>query len=403
MGIKFECKICSSNQKKSILRLGDIVLTGRFLNKNEKVDSYNLELVACNKCELVQLNNTCDASELYGEFYGYSSSLNQSMIDHLKEIYLSLSSFITPSSQILDIGSNDGTFLNFFKDQKVTVGVDPSAKKYIKNYKNARLISKFFNSNTAEHLKVDFGDFDVISSIAMFYDLEDPIQFARDIENLLTSDGIWILEQSYLPLMIENNAFDTICHEHIEYYKLQDILNIVKNVGMKVVDVSIDDTNGGSFRLICCKESSKHKTKDYVNKILNDEVKFFSNKNIYDEFNKRILFIKDELRKLILDLNKKNINVYGIGASTKGNVLLQFFDIDNKMIKAIGEVNSEKFGKYTPGTNIPIVDQKEILSQKDAYFLVLPWHFKDFFINSSHFKKRNLIFPLPNIKVIKNE
>ena len=154
---------------------------------------------------------------------------------------------------------------------------------------------------------------------------------------------------------------------------------------------------------MCSKKDSKYTVNDNVLNLLNDEIKFFSNKNVYDQFNERILSIKINLKNLLFDLNHKNIDVYGLGASTKGNVLLQFFEIDQKLIKAIGEVNVEKFGKYTPGSNIPIVDQNEILTIQDAYFLILPWHFKDFFINSNRFKKLNLIFPLPEGKVFKNE
>lgn len=403
MESKFQCRICSSKQKKPICDLGNIALTGRFLNKNEKVLGYNLELVACNNCELVQLNTTCDSNELYGDFYGYSSSLNQSMINHLESIYLSIKPYINSNSRVLDIGSNDATFLNFFKDQSLTIGIDPSAKKFIDLYKKAKLIPSFFNSKTANDLRNEIGDFDLITSIAMFYDLEDPVQFACDVESLLTPNGIWVLEQSYLPSMIKNNAFDTICHEHIEYYKLKDILNIVDRAGLKVFNVFVNNVNGGSFRLMCSKKDSKYTVNENVLNLLNDEIKFFSNKNVYDQFNERILSIKINLKNLLFDLNHKNIDVYGLGASTKGNVLLQFFEIDQKLIKAIGEVNVEKFGKYTPGSNIPIVDQNEILTIQDAYFLILPWHFKDFFINSNRFKKLNLIFPLPEVKVFKNE
>ena len=399
---KFQCRICSSKQKFSIYNLGNIALTGRFLNKHEKINSYHLELVACNDCDLVQLNNTCEAEELYGDFYGYSSSLNQSMVKHLESIYLSLKPYINNKSRILDIGSNDGTFLNFFVDQNLTVGIDPSAKKFKKLYKKSKLIPNFFNSQTAYDLRNKIGNFDLITSIAMFYDLEDPVQFARDVESLLTSNGIWVLEQSYLPLMIRNNAFDTICHEHIEYYKIKDIINILERVGMKVFNVFINDVNGGSFRLMCCKKDAKHIVNHNVHNLLEEEIKFFSDKNIYNEFNKRVISIKNELRDLLQGLKEKNINVYGLGASTKGNVLLQHFEIDHNLIKAIGEVNPEKFGKYTPGSDIPIIDQDQILSDENAYFLILPWHFKDFFINSNRFKKCNLIFPLPEVQVFKN-
>ena len=201
---KFQCRICSSKQKFSIYNLGNIALTGRFLNKNEKVNSYHLELVACNDCGLVQLDQTCDAEELYGDFYGYSSSLNQSMVKHLEYIYLSLKPYINGNSKILDIGSNDATFLNFFIDQKLSVGIDPSAKKFKELYKEAKLIPNFFNSESADDLRNELREFDLITSIAMFYDLEDPVQFARDIESLLTPNGIWVLEQSYLQLMIKN-------------------------------------------------------------------------------------------------------------------------------------------------------------------------------------------------------
>lgn len=376
-------------------------LSGRFPGKSEQVSSYDVVLTRCSNCDLVQLGHEYPLEDMYGDFYGYESSLNPSMVSHLKSNILDLQKFLSNDSKVLDIGSNDGTSLSFYPDKIEKVGVDPSGKRFVSKYPiNSVLIPDFFDDEIVYHFKKSKKYFDVITSFAMFYDLPDPVRFAKNIENILSIDGVWCLEQSYLPTMIKKNAFDTICHEHIEYYSFSDLKKIFDEVGLKAIEVKLNDTNGGSFRVICCKKSSKHKPNSTINQIIKNEALFFSDIKIFDDFKSRIEILKFDLRKMIMEQKNNGKKIYGLGASTKGNVLLQYFGLDFNYIDAIGEVNESKFNKFTPGTNIPIINQKEIIHEKNACFIVLPWHFANFFKHSDTFKKLHLIFPLPQIEVI---
>ncbi len=395
------CRICKTNTLEEVINLGNMFLSGRFPNKSESVNSYQVALTKCSSCNLVQLGHEYPLVEMYGDFYGYESSLNPSMVEHLKANISNLQNFLSKDGKVLDIGSNDGTSLSFYPDNVEKIGVDPSGKRFVDKYPfNSILIPEFFDEEIVIKFNQSKKYFDIITSFAMFYDLPDPLKFAANIEKLLSNEGVWCLEQSYLPSMIKQNAFDTICHEHIEYYSFSDLKKIFDKVGLKALDVTLNETNGGSFKVLCCKKSSKHKPNLTVDEIINYENLFFSNKNIFEDFKTRIENLKFDLREIIIELKNKGKKVYGLGASTKGNILLQYFDLDKNLIDAIGEVNKSKFGKFTPGTDIPIVDQKEILQEKNSCFIVLPWHFASFFKTSKIFKDVHMIFPLPQIEII---
>jgi NDP-4-keto-2,6-dideoxyhexose 3-C-methyltransferase len=395
-----KCRICKTNTLENVMDLGQMYLSGRFPSKSEVVSSYPVVLTKCYNCSLVQLGHDYPLNDMYGDFYGYESSLNPSMIEHLKANINSLKKYVSPNGCVLDIGSNDGTSLGFYADEIEKVGVDPSGKRFVSQYPiNSKLIPTFFDKETVKEFKNSKTYFDVVTSFAMFYDLPDPVDFAKNIEAILSDNGVWSLEQSYLPTMINQNAFDTICHEHIEYYCFSNLELIFKKSGLKALDVQLNNTNGGSFKVLCCKESSSLEPNRTIAKFKAEEKQFFSNINIYENFKSRVENLKVDLNKMIKKLKNQGKKVYGLGASTKGNVLLQYFGLNNDYIDAIGEINQSKFGKYTPGTMIPIVDQNDILTEKNACFIVLPWHFADFFQNAEKFKDVHLIFPLPKIEV----
>lgn len=398
-----KCRSCKNLKIKKTFSLGKQAFTGIFPKyKNETIPSGELSLVYCNNCNLLQLENSFDKKKLYGDNYGYMSSLNSSMTSHLlrKSNLLKKYNLITDDT-IIDIGSNDGTFLSFFEKKFTLIGIDPTIKKFKKNYrKDIIKVSNFFSENAlTSYMKKKAK---LITSIAMFYDLEDPIKFAEDVYELLDKDGIWHLELSYMPLMIKNLSYDTICHEHLEYYSLNSIKYIFDKVGFSIIDIQLNDVNGGSFALTLSKKKSPNNK--IVEWLLNQESKDNINnittfKKFFLEINKQKKNLKDLLKNLI-DMKKK---IYGYGASTKGNVILQFSNIDSKLLPLIGEVNPFKFNRYTPGTKIKIVSESVIKKSKPDYLLVLPWHFKDFIIKKE--KKYldsggKLIFPLPQIEII---
>ena len=237
----------------------------------------------------------------------------------------------------------------------------------------------------------------------MFYDLEDPVQFAKDVESVLADSGMWFLEQSYLPTMLEANSFDTICHEHLEFYSLKSLMMILDKAGLRVIDVEFNDVNGGSFSIAACKKSANVESHtSHINRILEHEVSIgLEDGSAFERFGGRI---EEERRKLMSFLNEQKVagnRVSCLGASTKGNVLLQYYGISTELIDVVGEVNPDKYGCFTPGTRIPIVSEEAVLAANPDYLLVLPWHFKEFFLSLRALQGRNLVFPLPEFEVIK--
>jgi hypothetical protein len=404
----YKCRSCESKNLSTVFSLGYQKLTGFFLKKKtSKISGGSLSLVLCDNCTLLQLGNSFNHNELYGKHYGYRSSLNRSMVDHLKKKAFKLSKIIRIKKNdiILDIGSNDGTFLSFFKKSNKLIGVDPTIKKF-KNYyrKDIIKITDFFSYNTIKpfvsHKKVK-----LVTSISMFYDLENPIKFAKDVERILDINGIWHLEQSYLPSMLKNNSYDTICHEHLEYYSLNSIEYILNQANLKIIDLEFNPTNGGSFALNVAKKSSKLKTnKSIIRQIKKKEIGLKLNKTeTYKKFFLRVKKSKASLLNLLNSIKKNNKTVIGYGASTKGNVILQFNKINSKIISRIAEVNKFKFNKYTPGSKIKIISQDEIKKLNPDYLLVLPWHFKKFILKKE--KKllkigKKFIFPLPKLEIV---
>ena len=402
-----KCRSCKCQNLMFAFNLGNQYLTGVFpKNKNEKISKGNLSLVFCKKCKLLQLKNSFDSAEMYGDNYGYMSSLNKSMFTHLKYKVKKLQRKVSLKSHetVIDIGSNDGTFLSFFSRKLNLVGIDPTIKKFSKFYRKDILkVSSFFSYDVLKNIIKKKAK--LITSIAMFYDLEDPIKFAKDVYALLDKNGVWHLELSYMPSMLKNVSYDTICHEHLEYYSLTSIKYILDKANFKIIDIEFNEINGGSFALTVAKKESKYiEEKKIVSWLLAKEKMLKVNDiKTFRIFFKKCKDQKKILRNLLINLKKAGKKVYGYGASTKGNVILQFCGINSKLIKYIGEVNPYKFDNFTPGSKIKIISESKLRKLKPDYLLVLPWHFKDFILN----KEKNylnqgvkFIFPLPDIEMI---
>lgn len=403
------CRICGNSELVSIMNIGNQSLTGTFPHsKNDDIPSGPVELVMCsgkNTCGLVQLKQSYDISMMYGENYGYRSGLNQSMVDHLKSKISTImdKNILHDGDLIIDIGSNDGTSLGFYPSGKYNLlGVDPTGKKFIEHYpEGVSLIPEFFTGEVV-HNFTGGKKAKVITSFSMYYDLEDPVAFAREVEETLDENGIWVCEQSYLPAMLKANSFDTICHEHLEFYSLKQIEWIAKEAGLKIVDIEFNDVNGGSFSTTACKISSSIEANEVkLNEVRIEESKLCLDKiNVYDSFKERVEEIKKRFTEFLNKQKNAGKLVVGLGASTKGNVLLQYFKIDDELIKYIGEVNDDKFGKYTPGSLIPLISEEELLKLNPDYIVVLPWHFREFFNNLPSMKGRRMVYPLPNFEII---
>lgn len=403
-----KCRNCKSSDLLKVLSLGNQMLTGVFpKSKDKKITKGPLDLVLCNNCKLLQLGKSYDLLEMYGDNYGYRSGLNQSMVDHLEKKINSLETLVSPNENdiVIDIGSNDATSLKAYKGKFLKVGIDPTGNKFLSYYNNEiRLIPNFFSANIFKKIFHD-RKAKIITSIAMFYDLEDPNKFVKDINDCLEFDGIWHFEQSYMPQMLKSNSYDTICHEHLEFYSLTIIKEILENNHMKIIDVEINSVNGGSIAITAVKnECNAYKINESEIKFLLDQENLVKLNTLkpYKDFSSRIIKHKENLVKLINEMNKSGKKVFGYGASTKGNVLLQYCGFTSKDLPFIAEVNKEKFGLMTPGTYIPIISEDEAKNLSPDYFLVLPWHFRDFIIKKE--KKflesgGKLIFPLPIIEI----
>ncbi len=402
------CRIGGGTNLLSVLNLGAQELTGVFpKRRSQPVTKGPLELVWCPDSDLLQLAHTYDSGEMYGENYGYRSGLNQSMVDHLtrKIRHLEMLADLKPGDTVLDIGSNDCTSLKAYQTQGLKrVGIDPTGAKFRQYYPDdVALVPDFFTA--ANFRKTGSQAARIVTSIAMFYDLDDPIAFARQIEEVLTPDGIWHFEQSYMPSMLRLCSYDTICHEHLEYYSLMAVERILGAAGLKVIDVQMNAINGGSFAVTAAKGGSPVKANRPVIDWLRaqEERMGLRTPKPFRDFEERVFRHRADLVRLLDDLVADGKKIIGYGASTKGNVVLQFCGITNKQVSAIAEVNPEKFGAFTPGTYIPIISEAEAHAMKPDYFLVLPWHFKDGILKrEQEYLNRGgkMIFPFPEIEIV---
>ncbi len=403
-----KCRICKKKEFITVLSLGKQYLTGVFpQTSKEKISKGPLDMVWCTNCGLLQMKQSYNPIEMYGNNYGYRSGLNSSMVQHLQQKMRMLETFVKPKAKdlMIDIGSNDATLLKACSGKYTKIGIDPTGEKFRKFYsKDINLIVDFFSAKAIYKI-VPNKKAKIITSIAMFYDLEKPTEFVKDIEKCLANDGVWHFEQSYMPSMLRTNAYDTICHEHLEFYSFKVVNNLLESCGMRVVDVEMNAINGGSFAVTACKKNALFiSNKPIINWMLKQEKDMgLDTPKPYRDFKVKVYRHRENLRELIGALVNDGKKIIGYGASTKGNVLLQFCEFSTKHISCIAEVNEEKFGSYTPGTKIPIVSEKEAKSKKPDYFLVLPWHFKhsilerekDFLENGGKF-----IFPLPEIEIV---
>jgi len=403
-----KCRICGNKNLNTILSLGEQYLTGVFPKSSaEKITKGPLDLVWCVSCGLLQIKHSYDLKEMYGDNYGYRSGLNASMVRHLQQKIHTLEQLVhlNDDNLVIDIGSNDATSLKAYSGKHRKIGVDPTGLKFKEYYTDdISLIPDFFS---AKDIQDNFpGEkAKIITSIAMFYDLENPIDFVKDIELTLANDGIWHFEQSYMPSMLRTNAYDTVCHEHLEFYSLKVIKSMLEKCGLRIIDVQMNAINGGSFAITVCKKDAVYKSNTpIIDWMLKQEDNMeLSTPKPYQNFKEKVFRHRKSLTELIETLVLDGKKILGYGASTKGNVLLQFCGLTNKHIPYIADVNEDKFGSYTPGTNIPIISEKEARAMKPDYFLVLPWHFKhsilerekDFLAQGGKF-----IFPLPEIEIV---
>lgn len=409
-----KCLSCQSSHLEVALDFGEQYVAGFYDTIDVDAPKGKLTLVQCQHCFLVQLTEIIDQNLLYREYW-YRSSTNAYMVRALQNV-VGIAQQWSPQLKnddfVLDIASNDNTLLNLYPNKVIKIGIDPSN---IAN-ENSNKIDLFANDFFSKKAYMDLTDglrARIVTSIAMFYDLPDPIQFAKDVYDCLDDDGIWIIQLSYTPLMLEQNAFDNLVHEHLSYFTLMSLEFIWQQSGFKVLDVTLNDTNGGSCCVVLCKQNAKMKHVPlFVKQIgqyrYNSLLAYEKNYNyndiqIWGEFNKNIQKLRNKTIKLLSEMKLNNKTIMGYGSSTKGNTLLQYYGISANTISAIADKQPQKHGKYTAGSWIPIISEEEMRKSKPDYLFIFPWHFKQNFLEREKELLQNgtkLIFPLPELEMI---
>jgi NDP-4-keto-2,6-dideoxyhexose 3-C-methyltransferase len=400
-------RACGNAQLELIIDLGEQALTGVFpRSRDQAITAGPLRLLKCHgadACGLVQLAHSYEATDMYGANYGYRSGLNASMVAHLRgkvERILGQTK-LEAGDVVLDIGSNDGTTLSAYPAHVARVGIDPTAEKFRRYYPaDVTVVADFFSRRTFQ-AAVGEKKAKVVTAFSMFYDLERPLDFMTEVHQVLAADGIWVFEQSYLPLMLERNSYDTICHEHLEYYTVAQVDWMARRTGFKIVDVELNDVNGGSFSVTVAKSDSARAESPAVRELIERErAAGLDGLKAYEEFAERVRASRAALLDFVREALAAGKTIAGLGASTKGNVLLQYSGLGPQEISAIGDVNEDKFGAFTPGTGIPIQPEQEVIERAPDYLLVLPWHFRQTFLRKTLKGGSRLVFPLPRLEVV---
>ena len=398
--------MCSSKNLTSLLLLGEMSLSGVFPEEPfAKVSSGTLELFLCEYCSLVQLGETFPAEEMYGENYGYRSGLNQSMVHHLEGVVNYATSLVDLNDfdTVLDIGSNDGTLLKAYGSKaKSKIGIDPTAAKFVEFYDSATtVVADFFTKPNFDRNSIQRAK--IVTSVAMLYDLEDPVGFAREVSGCLADDGVWVAEQSYMPWMVLTGAYDTICHEHIEYYSLTSLEFLASQAGLKIVDAEINGANGGSIRVAFAHLSSPIVSSANVAKIRQWEVsEQISSKDFFADFATYVKNHGASLRYLLEEYKAEGQTIVALGASTKGSILLQNAGLTSSHLDFIADVNPFKFGRYMSNSDLLIAQEPNSLKHVADSVLILPWHFRETFeakLEDFLTFGGTVIWPLPAITV----
>jgi hypothetical protein len=405
------CRVCGSQALTPVINLGNQYLQGSFVKPGKEMPPMRripLSLVRCDPtkdekaCGLLQMEHTVPPEVLYSAYW-YRSGTNRTMKEHLKGIAEDATSIIgRTSASALDIGCNDGTLFDFYPGSFQKFGIDPSDVAQEISSEKATVIQDIFPSNELLSC-LKGGKIDIVTSIAMFYDLEDPLAFCRGVKNILSPEGIWIFEMSYMPTMLKMNSYDTICLSVIEH--------ILGRSGLKIFNVMLNDINGGSIRCYATHaDNFIYKKDDYLQNIrAMHQAEFdleLDTDKPYKNFQDRINVHKEELITLLKKLRTEGKKIHIYGASTKGNTILQWCGIDNRIIDFAAERNPDKYGAYTLGTDIPIISEAESRAMNPDFYLVLPWHFKEEFIEREREileRGTRLIFPLPTIEIVSRE
>jgi len=410
------CRVCGNIALIPILDLGTHCQAGRFPAAHEANPSAGpLTLVLCDSrngaCGTLQLGHDYNQADMFGDRYGYRSSVTETMQRHLqgKVAALLKRAAPKPGDIVLDIGCNDGTLLRSYDGLGLRrIGIDPSSGPFSGQLPaDIELVVDFFSAGRVRPLLGE-QKLKIVTSIAMFYDLPDPVGFMREVRALLADDGIWEMEQSYMPLMLSELTYDTVCHEHLTYYGLGQIAWMAARAGLRLLDASTNDINGGSFRVQLTPESGPRRPDIEAERAIAaflaaEQAAGLDRPEPYLAFARRIGHHRAVIRAFFAEAGAAGKLVLGYGASTKGNVVIQSCDITPAEMPAILERFPPKFGLVTPGSRIPIISEEEGRARRPDYLFVFPWHFRAEIIRrEAAFLEAggHLVFPLPRFEIV---
>ncbi len=400
-----QCRVCDGKNLEEVLDLGIQPWGNDFRATPGEAKKYPLIGCFCNDCSTFQIKYNVPKEVMYDD-HTYLSSANKSMKKHFDSIANKVIDELNPSARfVVDIGSNDGTLLKSYKKRGLnTLGVEPCESASLKAIKDdVPTIIKFFNNETSDEIKLKYGKADIISAANVFYHVEELHDIVKGIKNLLSDDGVFIVQGTYLPNLIRNNEFDIIYHEHLLYYRIENLNFLLNRFGLEIFDVDFAEVHGGSFIAYISHKSSKAISTNVINAINEENELGFNTIKPYQEFSERVKELKKSVQSILYDLHSKGKKIYAYGAPVKGTVMMNYCNISSDIIPYAVEVNPEKIGKYIPGVDVPVIDEDD--AEEPDYYFLLSWNFLEVFKKSEEYKngKRKFIVPVPSPYISKSE
>tara|TARA_B100000963_G_scaffold291198_1_gene261182 strand:+ start:2325 stop:3566 length:1242 start_codon:yes stop_codon:yes gene_type:complete len=407
VSIKF-CRLCNSKNLTKVFDLGQTPLANSYskIEICKKLKKYPLKLNYCNNCGHLQLTHSVKPSKMFSN-YLYKSNTSKKNLLHFKNYAKEIKKKLkTKNAKILDIASNDGTFLNFFEKKKFfRLGIDPAKNlQKISLKKGITQIDDFFTEKKSKEIKKKYGKFDIITANHVCAHVENLNDFFSGVQNILKNSGLFIFEISYRASVLKKNTFDTIYHEHLDYHALTPILKFVKKFNLNVIDFKTPEAQGGSLRVYTSKNENIKNSKKIEKQILKEKKQLnLFNPKTYERFEKKVICCKNKLNSLIQSFIKKKLTIAGYGAAAKTTTFLNFFKISEKNIMCIFDDNILKQGLCIPGTKIKIVKPSDLYKKKIDILIIFAWNYAEIIINKNkNFKKigGKFLIPFPNPRLI---